>query len=243
MSNLEEIVYKGPKVPIIGQKRGYFIAVEGMDGVGKSTQLDLLEKALSMTGFKVKSIRSPGGSILSEKIRGLVKNKKYDSMTPETELLLMSAAMGQTAQEVIKPALNEGCVVLCDRYHFSTICYQGARGLDYQFIKAVIQFNLKDVLPDITFCLYLDKDEANKRMKARGTTDRFEGASKDYLDKVQEKYDWLRKQESASKGKVIALDAKGSIKGIHTEIYKCTAARISELKDGTLDLAAKIITI
>lgn len=229
-------------VQLIGAKRGFFVSMEGIDGTGKSTQADLLQRALTLSGFSAKLVRAPGGCQLSEEIRKITKNPNIN-MAPETELLLMCAATGQSAQEVIKPALDAGSVVIADRFQYSTVCYQGARGLDFQFIKAAIQFSLKDVLPDLTFCLYLSEEEAQRRRTARGGTDRYEMSSQDYLSRVRKNYDWLKDQEKGSNGKIISIDAAGSIEAVHTEIYRCVAARISGLAPNQLELASKILKV
>jgi len=227
-------------IPIIGAKRGFFVSMEGLDATGKTTQAKLLQQALEMTGFKVKVVRAPGGCQLAESIRKITKDPSI-KMSAESELLLMCAATSQSAQEVIKPALDEGYVVISDRYHFSTVSYQSARGLDPMFIKAALQFSLKDILPDVTFVLYLSKEETEKRRAKRNTTDRFEQENQEYLDKVRANYDWFCRQESTSNGRIIAIDTKDTIENIHQEIYKCVAARLSVLPDSQLELAGKII--
>ena len=241
--------YAGPDVentimnelPILGQKKGYFISFEGADGAGKGTQIDLLKQALEKTGFIVNVIRAPGGSDIGEKIRKIVVDPK-NKMTPQTELMLMCAANGQSAHESIKPALDRGEIVIADRYYFSTIIYQCfGRQLDNTFVKAAIQFSIGGIVQDLTFCLYFDEAEAKKRKEKRGGTDRFEQEDAAFQDRVHAGYDWLRKLEPLSKGKVISINAKDTIEAIHTEIYKCVAARISELKPGQLELAGKLI--
>ena len=228
--------------PIIGKKRGYFISFEGADGSGKGTQVGLLKKALEMFHFTVDVVRAPGGSQIGEDIRKIVKNLKNKAMTKQTELLLMCAATGQSAHELIKPALNEGHIVIADRYYHSTVVYQGfGRQLDPTFIKAAIQFSHGDVMPDVTFCLYVDEVEAKKRRTHRGKVDRFEREDDAFQERIQLGYDWLRKQEPTSNGKIIGLDARGTVEEIHTEIYKCVAARISMLDGDQLIKGSKLI--
>lgn len=228
-------------IPIVGQKRGYFISFEGADGSGKGTQVDLLKQALEKTGFVVRVVRAPGGCELGEQVRKLTKNPKI-KMAPETELLLMCAATGQSARELIKPALDRGEIVIADRYYHSTIVYQGfGRQLDQTFVKAAIQFSLGDIMQDVTFCLYLNEQEAAKRKAKRGGTDRYELENSAFQDRVHQGYEWLRQMEPRSNGKVIAIDASGTIEDIHTEIYKCTAARVSALPPTQLELASKIV--
>lgn len=221
----------------IGQKRGYFITFEGSDGSGKSTQIDLLRQALQMNGFKVKMFREPGGNDISEAIRDIVKNPKFKDMCSETELMLMSAARAQLVRQNIKPALAAGEIVLCDRFFHSTIVYQGfGRGLDQTYIKASIQFTVEDTTPDVTFILYLTPEEVERRRKDRGTTDRIEAAGKEFATRVDEGFAWLVNLEGKAKGKIVGLNASGPVEDIHNEIYRCVASRISECKEGQLEI-------
>ena len=232
-------------IPIINSKRGYFITFEGSDGAGKSTQIDLLRQALKHHGFTVRMLREPGGCRISEDIRSTLKEPMYKEMCPETELLLMNAARAQLVREVIKPALAAGEIVLCDRFYHSTIVYQGfGRGLDQNILRAIIQFAIADVTPDVTFVLYLNPAEELKRKSKRGTSDRIEAADEEFQDRVRKGMKWLVDQEPTAKGRIVGIDAGGLKEDIHNEIYRCCVARIGTLKEGALDIAPekKIIT-
>ena len=230
-------------VPILGQKKGLLIAFEGQDGAGKSEQVDLLRKALQMTGFKVSVFRSPGSTKIGEAIREMVKNT-LNKPIPATELLLITASFAQLVHDEIIPALKEGSIVICDRYFYSTICYQAfGRQVDPNIVKAIIQFAIGDAVPDVTFMLDISEEEANKRTAKRGTIDRFEQENEDFKKRVRQGYDWLKSMEIPSKGKIVAVDASGTPEMVHTEIFRCVASRITSLQEGQLeiDLKKKII--
>ena len=111
-------------------ERGLFITFEGIDGCGKSTQLELVKAKLTELGKEFIVVREPGGTVVGEKIRGILLDKKNDSMVPLAELLLYEAARAQITEEVIKPSLEKGITVICDRFYDSTTAYQGyARAL------------------------------------------------------------------------------------------------------------------
>ena len=234
-------------IPIVGQKRGYFISFEGLDGAGKSTQIDLLRQALQKNGFTVRMLREPGGNNISEAIREIVKNPKLKDMCPEAELLLMNASRAQLVREVIRPALDAGEIVLCDRFFHSTIVYQGwGRGIDLDIIKAMIHFAVEDTVPNVTFVLWLSIPEIERRKKDRGTKDRIESEKHpEFTKRVNQGYVWLAEQEPSAKGRIVGIEATGTKEGIHNEIYRCVAARISGLDENQLQMDAgkKIIKV
>jgi dTMP kinase len=220
-------------------KQGYFITFEGSDGAGKSTQLDLLAQALEMHGFNVLRVREPGGTPIGEKIRHIFKDPNLKEMCPETELFLVNAARAQLVREVIKPALEAGKVVLCDRYYHSTVLYQAfGRGLDQNMVKATIQFAIDGVVPDVTFLLFLEREEAKKRSKLRGAKDRLESDQEAFFDRIQQGIDWMK--ENAS-NKLVPINANDSKENLANEIYRCTAARISELAKSQLSMKPLIV--
>lgn len=221
-------------------KKGYLITFEGSDGAGKSTQIDLLRQGLEHHGFKVRQVREPGGTPIGEKIRSILKDPNLTEMKPETELLLMNAARAQLVREVIKPALDAGEVVLCDRYYHSTVLYQiFGRKLDPIFTHATIQFAVDGVLPDVTFLLYLDPEKAVERTGKRDIAagkDRFEAGPSEFHKNVQEGIKWLREKEAGSNGKLIAINADDTKENLANEIYRCCVARIGTMKEGQLDV-------
>ena len=230
----------------IGAKKGYFISFEGTDGAGKGTQIDLLRQALQKMGFTVTLLREPGSTDVGEKLRDIVKDPKNKNITPEAELLIINAARAQLVTEKIKPALERGEVVICDRYYHSTVVYQGfGRGMNPHIVRAVTQFATQDVMPDVTFVVYLTEKEEKLRKASRGTTDRFEQENEAFQANVRKGYDWLIAQEGITNGKIVSINGNNSIENIHTEIYRCAAARISTLPNNALevDQAKKLIHV
>ena len=231
-------------IPILGQKKGYFISFEGIDGAGKGHQIDLLRQSLNKTGFEVTVYRSPGGTKVGEIIRDIVKDSNNTNLSQTAELLLMNASTAQLVHEQIIPALNRGEVVIADRFYHSTIVYQAfGRQIDNNIVKATIQYAVGDTVPDVTFMLDLPPDMAAKRTANRGTTDRFEEEESGFQARVRQGYDWLKSMEGPSKGKVVAIDASGTPEEVHNEIYRCVVARIGSMKEGSLivDAGKKII--
>ena len=229
---------------IIGQKKGFFVSFEGLDGSGKSMQVDLLRQALQKTGFTVNMFRSPGSTKIGEVVRTMVKDSNNKNMSHEAELLLMCADRAQLVYEKIKPALDNGEIVLCDRFYHSTIIYQGfGREADMNMVRALSEYSVIDTLPNLTFLLDVSKEEAAKRKKSRGTSDRFEQEDIEYQARIRAGFDWLKTMEGKSKGKLIVINADSTPEEVHTEIFRHSAFNISKLKEGQLkvDAGKKII--
>ena len=161
-------------------KRGYFITFEGPEGAGKSSQIQLLGSALTAAGCEVVVSREPGGTPLAEAIRNVVKGHRgSEAVHPVTELLLMEAARSQHVSQVIKPALDAGKIVLCDRFYDSTTAYQGGgRGLDTETIVRLNAYASLGIAPDLTILLDLAPERGFERARTRAETmgeyDRFE---------------------------------------------------------------------
>src|SRR6476660_10607707 len=134
---------------------GLFITFEGTEGSGKTTQISLLAEHLRSMGHIVRTIREPGGTPIGEEIRHTLKHSSNNqAMTPEAELLLMNASRAQLVREVIRPALNAGEIVLCDRFYDSTVAYQGyGRRMDLDVVNAVIDLSVGNTRPAITLLL------------------------------------------------------------------------------------------
>ena len=178
-----------------------FVSFEGLDGSGKSTQVECLRAALEGDGHEVVTVREPGGTALGERIRELVLHG--DEMTPWAEALLYAAARAELVAEVIEPALARGADVLVDRYLDSSVVYQGiARGLG---LEDVLELNLAAVgglLPDRTFVLALDADTARERVGGR--PDRIERAGTPFHAKVAAGYEQLA---TLFPERIVVLDA------------------------------------
>jgi dTMP kinase len=147
---------KGPKL-VVG---GLFVVIEGIDGTGKSTQLHLLSEKLQQLGYAVVSTREPTEGPFGQKIRELFIDRQ--TVSHEEELELFIADRDQHVQEVINPALTDGCVVVCDRYYLSTVAYQGANGMDLEFI---MEKNKDFPVPDLAIILEIEPDQGINRIQ------------------------------------------------------------------------------
>lgn len=170
--------------------RGLFITIEGIEGVGKSTNMEYVHQSLLAAGIEVVLTREPGGTELSEKIRGLLLDHRNQSMVEDTELLLMFAARAQHLAEVIKPALTQGKWVLCDRFTDATYAYQGGgRGIDIERIAQLEQWVQADLRPDATLLLDAPVEVGLTRAAGRDQeSDRFEREKEDFFVQVRKAY-------------------------------------------------------
>ena len=167
--------------------KGKFITFEGSEGCGKSTQSKLLCDYLRSKGRSVVYLREPGGVKISEKIRDILLDHKNSGMSPECEMLLYMAARAQLVNDIIKPALKTGKIVICDRYMDSTVAYQGyGLGMDIGFIKKVGRFATKGATPDLTIFLDLPVKKGLKHREL--TRDRIERRALNYHRRVREGY-------------------------------------------------------
>ena len=177
--------------------KGVFITLEGTEGSGKSTQLKTIEQYLQQHNRRYIKVREPGGTPIAEEIRNLLKTpRKDDAMCDTTELLLMYAARAQLVNTVIKPAIEQGVDVICDRHELSTVAYQGGgRGMDLGEIKAISKVVLGDFKPNLTILLDIDPIKGMQRAKARGELDRFEQSKMDFFVRVRNTYLECAKQD------------------------------------------------
>lgn len=169
--------------------KGLFITLEGGEGAGKSTQMAYVEECLKKAGKSVHVTREPGGTDLSEAIRDLLLDQRQSSMAADTELLLMFAARAQHISELIRPALDAGEWVLCDRFTDATYAYQGGgRGIEKHRISALEDWVQGALRPDLTLLLDLSVDVGMSRADERGELDRFEREKRDFFDRVRKTY-------------------------------------------------------
>lgn len=195
-------------------KRGYFITFEGGDGSGKSTQIKLLQDFLTEQGYHVLLTREPGGTAISEKIRDIILDKKNAEMCDMTETMLYAAARAQLVQQVIKPAVDGGDIVICDRFVDSSIAYQAwGRGLG-DLVWDINRHAVGDYMPDLTILLKLDPMQGMKRIKSR-EQDRIELSSDDFHRKVYEGYLNL---EAMDPDRIKGIDASQEIDRIAEQI-------------------------
>jgi dTMP kinase len=189
------------------------ISFEGIEGVGKSTQIKLLNEYLGLKGFKTEILREPGSTVTGEMIREILLNSK-ESLSSESELLLMFAARAQLIHEKVVNSKSD--IILFDRFYDASIAYQGAgRGLSIDFIENLITFS-KCPSPLITFLLDISVKEGFAR-KAEDIKDRIELSGDKFFEKVREGYISLSKQYPE---RVKLINANNSVKKIHQDILK-----------------------
>lgn len=168
---------------------GKFITVEGTEGVGKSTNIDFIKSKIEARGIQLLITREPGGTPLAEEIREMLLQKREEPFDAKAELLMIFAARAQHLNTVIKPALDRGEWVLCDRFTDATYAYQGAgRGLSKSFILELEQSVQGDLRPDKTFLLDIDVQVGLERARARAELDRFEEEQISFFERVRAGY-------------------------------------------------------
>ncbi len=205
---------------------GLFITFEGVEGCGKTTQIARLRDHLESRGFSVVVTREPGGAAISEAIRTILLDPAHTEMAPMTELLLYAAARAQHVAERIQPALDEGRVVLCDRFADSTTAYQGgARGIELSAIEFLNRFAMAECVPDLTLLLDLTPEAGFGRTRVRtetaGKHDRFEEEDLNFHRRVREAFHAIARREPE---RVRTIDADRPAELIHEEIKRIVDA-------------------
>ncbi len=199
--------------------QGLFITLEGTEGSGKSTQIVVIKNYFQSKGRKVITVREPGGTPIAEDIRNLLKTpRKDDDMCDTAELLLMYAARAQLVQTFIKPKLEQGFDVICDRHDLSTIAYQGGgRGMDMDAINSIRKVVLGDFKPNLTLLLDVDPVAGMQRAKARGELDRFEQSQMDFFERVRNTYLECAKQDPEH---IVLINGQDPIEIVSTNVIK-----------------------
>jgi len=175
--------------------KGQFITVEGIEGVGKTTNIEFIQRQLLAAGRDVIVTREPGGTLLGEAIRGLLLDPAYTGMDSTCELQLMFAARAEHLAQVIRPALDRGQWVLCDRFTDATYAYQGGgRGIDTGVIARLEDLVQGDFRPDVTLLLDVPVEVGLSRAGKRGELDRFEQEQVEFFERVRSHYLAMAKQ-------------------------------------------------
>ncbi len=195
-------------------QKGLFITFEGPDGSGKTTQIERLKAFLNEKGYDAVLTREPGGTAIGEKLREIVLDKNNTEMDYMTEALLYAAARAQHVAQVIKPALEAGRTVICDRFMDSSIVYQGYGRKLGDCVRIINEYAVRGCFPDITFLLKLDPAVGKRRIRA-DEQDRLELERLEYHKAVFRAYEELEKQYPE---RIIGIDAGGSIDEIGREI-------------------------
>ena len=207
---------------------GIFITFEGVDKAGKSTQIRLLARRFQEMGKAVLCTREPGGTPLGEEVRELVMKNRAENIADETELLLFSASRAQLLRERIWPALEEGQVVLCDRFADSTTAYQGyARGMDLAFIRQLNQFALGNRWPDLTILLDLTVEESFARLDnvlktTAADSDRFEIEGRRFHEAVRNGFLQIAKENPR---RFVTFSAAKPVEELADEIWSAVSRR------------------
>lgn len=210
-------------------KRGCFITLEGGEGAGKSTMIRHIESWLSESQHDVVTTREPGGTPLAEQIRSLVLDASLESGndTPAelTELLLMFASRAQHLERLIRPALESGKTVVCDRFTDATWAYQGGgRGMSSKWIAALEQLVHGDLQPDLTLLLDLGVQRGLERASNRSEPDWFEREQVDFFERVRAVY---LERAAAAPERFAVIDASGDEDSVWSAIQRCLKDRLS----------------
>ncbi|MHB1293566.1 MAG: dTMP kinase [Anaerolineae bacterium] len=205
-----------------------FVTLEGPDGSGKSTQINLLRRAPELASERIVCTREPGGTPIGEQIRTLLHDLRNAAMLPMTEILLFSAARAQLVGEVIRPALDSGAIVISDRFAESTVAYQGyGRGLDRDTLRAVTRLATDGLAPDLV--IYLDLDVAvglgrkrRDQSEGKGEWNRMDDLDLAFHRRVREGYQAMAREEP---GRWLVIDATQPVQAIHRRILDEILAR------------------
>jgi dTMP kinase len=213
---------------------GLFITLEGIDGCGKSTQLELLSHALEETGADFIITRQPGGTRIGEKVRDIVLANASAGLAPLAELMLYAADRAQHVSELVRPALNAGRIVISDRYTDSTTAFQGyGRGLDLEVVEELNRLATGGLNPDLTILFDIDPQEASARLRARksaveserGMT-RFEDEAREFHNRVREGY---LKLARAHTERIRVIDSSPSARETHEKVMAIVAPMIESV--------------
>ena len=195
--------------------KGFFITFEGPDGCGKSTQVKLLAEHCQKLGYTVRLTREPGGPAISEKIRALLLDPQNKEMCGRAEALLYAAARAQHVNQVIRPAVENGEVVICDRFMDSSIAYQAFGRELGDDVRVINEFAVDGMQPDLTFFLDIDPQKGLMRAASHSKPDRLEQEKLDFHKKVYQGYLYLK---DYYKSRYVCLDAEQSIEAIAQQI-------------------------
>jgi dTMP kinase len=200
-----------------------FISFEGIEGSGKSTQIDLIESHLKELGYKVAKLREPGGTLMGEKIRDIFLQDTSEKVDPITEAFLLYASRKHLDQNFLRVKINQGYIVIADRYSDATVAYQCfGKGLEKDFID-LIHNSCNLLTPDLTFYMDISTEMSKERISDR-EMDRMESESVEFFDRVRQGYLQIA---SENPERVISLDANKSINELKDEIATKTTEKLN----------------
>ena len=207
------------------KNKGYFISFEGIDGSGKSTQIQKLAEFLESRDFDIVITREPGGSTGGEEIRNLLLQGNVDRWSPETEILLFTAARRDHLERIILPALEAGKIVICDRFTDSTRMYQGMRGVNLRNLVDTLNEKVIKFDPDLTIVIDINPEISLKRAKSRKTVEeRFEDFGVDLQMKMREGFLELAKEFV---NRIEVVNGQQSIDELAKDICSLVKAKLS----------------
>ena len=209
-----------------GGTTGIFVVLEGVEGAGKTTQVELLRQRLERAGVAHTVGREPGGTELGEALRTILLEFSQGEILPESELLLILAARAAFVREIVGPALERGHVVVVDRFELSTLAYQGfGRGLDVEELETLNRFATGGLRPDLTLLLDVPVEQGRARQERDGKErDRFEAGGDPFLERVREGYNTLARRRED----VILLDGTLRSEEVHERVAGLIGSRFPE---------------
>ncbi|MEL7312334.1 MAG: dTMP kinase [Pseudomonadota bacterium] len=210
-------------------RRGMFVSFEGLEGVGKTTAIERFSSLLDQHGIDYVSTREPGGTNVAERLRGIVLDEHEEALTDTTELLLMFAARAQNVAQNIRPTLERGVWVICDRFTDATLAYQGyGRGISLDRINQLADWVHGDLWPDATVLLTADRALTERRLSGRGQArDRIEQERQEFFERAGNGYQALMQ---ASPERFHEIDANQDLQGVAEQLERLTAALVDRWK-------------
>lgn len=201
-----------------------FITLEGPEGSGKTMQLPRLSDYLRQSGFDVLTTREPGGTAISEQIRTVLHNLENKEMNPRTEILLFQASRAQLVEQVVRPHLDKGGIVISDRYADSTLAYQGyGHQVDIDALRVLVTFATGGLKPDLTILLDVDVEIGLRRKELKGEWNRLDAYNLEFHQRVRQGY---RQLVHAEPGRWEVIDASQSPTQVQNEIRRVVTERL-----------------
>jgi dTMP kinase len=201
-----------------------FITLEGPEGCGKSSQMPLLVEYLRQQGYNVLATREPGGTPISEQIRAVIGRLENTEMHSRTETLLFQASRAQLVEQAIRPHLEKGGMVVCDRYADSTLAYQGyGRQQDLAALRALVNFATGGLKPDLTLLLDIDVEMGLRRRRRGGEWNRLDALDLAFYQRVREGYQSLALEEAE---RWVTIDASRTFKQVQADLRQAVAGRL-----------------
>ena len=208
-------------------ERGIFISIEGPDGSGKSTQIENIKKFFADKNLEIVFTREPGGSAIGDRIREILLDNNCKEMDYMTEAMLYAASRAQHVAQVIKPALESGKIVICDRFVDSSIAYQGYGRKLGDAVAVINSYAVAGCMPDVTFLMKLDPGIGKSRVSSRNQEDRLESEKVAFH---QEVYNGYLQIEKDNPDRIFGIDASRGIEEIRDDIYK----KLEEVLSGVI---------